>query len=255
MGTIVEKLTGPGEVAPFATAAQRRQPLAFSVLAALLAMLAVTSVRPAAAADCGSSPAAGLDWRDCSKRSIVIPGSDLQGADLFSTDFTMTDLSGSNLTAANLEKATLMRASLAGAKAEKANFARIEAYRANFAGMSAEGASFTAAELQRADFTGARLTGGNFEKAELGRANFDKAVLTGATFSLANLSRADLSTATFEGPIVLDRAFMFLTRIEGLDLSAAQGLEQEQVDLACGNAQTKLPAGLSAPDGWPCASD
>jgi uncharacterized protein YjbI with pentapeptide repeats len=250
MGSIVGKLTWLIE-----TAAWRKRPLGLCALAAALAMPMAFSGGPATAADCGSSAAPGLDWRDCSKRSIVIPGSDLQGADLFSTDFTMTDLSGSNLTGANLEKASLMRASLAGAQAGKANFSRIEAYRTNFSGISAEGASFAAAELQRADFTGAKLTGGNFEKAELGRANFDNAVLTGAKFSFANLSRADLSSATFEGPIVLDHAFMFLTRIEGLDLSAATGLEQAQVNLACGNEQTKLPAGLAAPDGWPCASD
>ena len=47
-------------------------------------------------------------------------------------------------------------------------------------------------------------------------------------------------------PLVFDRAFMFLTRIEGLDLSVAQGLEQRQIDLACGDAKTKLPAELKA---------
>ncbi|PIO46485.1 pentapeptide repeat-containing protein [Phyllobacterium zundukense] len=267
MGIVVEKLVGltrtvcrqarcVGPVGSGCVTGQKRSPAAFFALACILAIgVSTLAYSPARAADCSNLPSSGVDWRDCSKRSILIPGSELQGADLFSTDFTMTDLSNSNLAAANLEKATLVRASLAGAKAEKANFARIEAYRSNFAGISADGASFAAAELQRADFSGARLTGGNFEKAELGRANFDKAVLTGARFTLANLSRADLSSATFEGPLVFDRAFMFLTRIEGLDLSAATGLEQKQVDLACGNAETKLPAGLSAPDSWPCASD
>ena len=50
----------------------------------------------------------------------------------------------------------------------------------------------------------------------------------------------------------LTLAFMFLTRIEGLDLSAAWGLQQAQIDLACGDTSTKLPAGLSAPAHWPC---
>ncbi|NEK55267.1 pentapeptide repeat-containing protein, partial [Rhizobium leguminosarum] len=52
-----------------------------------------------------------------------------------------------------------------------------------------------------------------------------------------------------------DRAFMFLTHIEGLDLSAATGLEQAQIDLACGDASTKLPVGLSAPTTWPCPAE
>ncbi|RVN83649.1 pentapeptide repeat-containing protein, partial [Sinorhizobium meliloti] len=155
----------------------------------------------------------------------------------------------------NLEKATLVRASLAGARADKANFSRVEAYRGNFSAISAENASFASAELQRTDFTGARLTGADFEKAELGRANFDKAVLTGTRFSMANLSRAKLSGAVLEGPIDLDRAFLFLTRIEGVDLSSASGLTQEQVDLTCGDGATKLPSGLAAPGKWPCPPD
>jgi uncharacterized protein YjbI with pentapeptide repeats len=213
------------------------------------------SAQPAMASDCGNMPSPGLDWSECTKKSLMLSSSELEGANLFGTDFSMTDLSGSNLTAANLEKAHLVRAWLAGARAEKANFARVEAYRSSFVNIVATGASFASAELQRADFSGAQLTGANFEKAELGRAHFKGAVLTGTRFSLANLSRADLSGTTFEGPLDFDQAFLFLTRIEGLDLSAATGLEQAQVDLACGDDKTKLPAGLTAPSSWPCGTD
>ncbi|WP_026619780.1 YjbI with pentapeptide repeats (plasmid) [Ensifer sp. WSM1721] len=209
----------------------------------------------AESADCKGSPGRGTDWHDCNKRLLMLGGSDLEASNLVSTDFTMTDLRDTNLGSANLEKATLVRASLAGARADKANFTRVEAYRGNFSGISAQNASFVSAELQRTDFSGARLTGADFEKAELGRANFEGAVLTGTRFSMANLSRANLSGAVFEGPIDLDRAFLFLTRIEGLDLSAVTGLKQEQVDLACGDGATKLPAGLSAPAKWPCPPD
>lgn len=253
LGSVATSAQHAGRDGPVTrTPVQKAGPLAAFAIAVLASALPYA---PAQAADCGNTPSPGLDWRECSKKSLVIPGSNLEGADLFSTDFTMTDLSGANLTSANLEKATLMRASLAGAKAEKANFARIEAYRCSFVEIAAEGASFAAAELQRADFSGAKLAGTNFEKAELGRANFDKATLSGARFSLANLSRADLTGAIFDSPITFDSAFMFLTRIEGLDLSAAKGLEQEQVNLACGNTDTKLPPGLSAPDNWPCTYD
>ena len=234
----------------------RQTSAAFAAVALSLAVASTfVPYHPAAAADCSAMAAPGLDWSDCSKSKIMIPGSELEGANLYSTDFAGTDLSNSNLKSANLEKANLVRASLAGANAEKANFSKVEAYRSNFADISADGASFTNAELERANFGGAKLTGANFEKAELGRADFDKAVISGVRFSLANLSRADLSHATFEGPLVFDSAFMYLTRIEGLDLSAAQGLEQGQIDLACGDAKTKLPAGLKAPSGWPCPAD
>jgi uncharacterized protein YjbI with pentapeptide repeats len=225
-------------------------------LTLILAMLIPTfGYGDALAGECSSMASPGLDWSECTKKNLVIPGSDLEGANLFNIDLAQTDLSGANLKSANLEEATLVRTSFAGAKAEKANFAKVEAYRSNFAGIAAEGASFANAELQRSNFSGAQLAGANFEKAELGRANFDKAKLKDVRFSLANLSRADLGAANVEGPIVFDRAFMFLTRIEGLDLSAAQGLEQAQIDLACGNAATRLPSGLSAPASWPCPSD
>ncbi len=209
----------------------------------------------ARAADCSSLAEPKLDWQECTKKNLMLQGSDLEGANLVGTDFSLTDLAGANVKSANLEKATLVRASLEGAHAEGANFAKIEAYRSSFANVAAEGASFAGAELQRANFAGAQLSGASFEKAELGRADFDKAVLTGVKFSFANLSRADLSKATFEGPATFERAFMFLTRIEGLDLSGAAGLEQAQIDLACGDASTKLPAGLSTPSTWPCPVD
>lgn len=226
--------------------------LAPALVAGLFAMAA-----PAAgnAAGCRDSAGPSTDWADCNKKALMLGGSDLQGANLVSTDFTLTDLRGANLTGANLEKATLVRSSVAGAKAEGANFSKVEAYRCNFAEIAAEKASFVNSELQRANFSGARLTGANFEKAELGRANFEKAEITGTRFSHANLSRATFTTASFTGPIDFDGAFMFLTRIEGVNLSEATGLEQEQVDMTCGDSTTRLPAGLNPPAGWPCASD
>lgn len=225
-------------------------------LVACLVAVAVSGLAcSAAAADCKSLPGPETDWAGCNKRQLMLGGSDLKGSKLVDTDLASTDLSGADLTAANLEKATLVRASLAGARADKANFSRVEGYRGDFSGISAESALFVSSELQRADFTGAKLKGSDFEKAELGRANFDKAILTGTRFSVANLSRANLSGALFEGPIDFDRAFLFLTRIEGLNLAAAKGLTQDQVDLACGDAATKLPDGLRAPDKWPCPPD
>lgn len=210
---------------------------------------------PTMAAQCSGTPAAGIDWRDCTKKNVMMQSSNLQGANLSNSDFTMTDFSGSNLSGANLEKATVVRTWFEGASAEKANFSRIEAYRSNFAKVAATGASFAGAELQRANFAEAVLKGVDFEKAELGRVNFDNATLADVRFAYANLSRAVFSKARIEGKLAFEGAFMFLTRIEDTDLSGATGLEQEQIDMACGNAGTKLPQGLNAPAGWPCPSD
>lgn len=219
--------------------------------------LALATLTPAAAgaADCSALPRPGIDWSECTKRAIILQGRDFQGANLSGADLMFTDLSNTNISAANLEKAALARAWFTGAAAEKANFNRIEGFRTGFDKVSAPGATFASAELQRASFRGAVLTGANFEKAELGRADFTGAVLTGARFPYANLSRADLSKASFEGGLDFAHAFLFLTRIEGLDLSASTGLEQEQIDLACGNAATKLPPGFTASPDWPCPFD
>jgi uncharacterized protein YjbI with pentapeptide repeats len=222
---------------------------------AVVAVTAAVSGSNAMAASCRDTPDSGVDWSECTKKNLMLEGSDLEKATLVGTDLTQTSLKNVNLAGANLEKATLVRAWLEGAKADNAKFDKIEAYRAVFQNVSAQRSSFVSAELQRADFTAAQLSGTNFEKAELGRANFEKAVLTGARFSLANLSRADLSGATLGGPVDFDRAFMFLTRIEGLDLSAATGLQQSQIELTCGDSSTKLPAGLTPPADWPCPSE
>ncbi|WP_291150402.1 pentapeptide repeat-containing protein [Ensifer sp. SSB1] len=238
------------------SATPRRSALKTLLAPAITACL-VTLAAPALghAASCKDSASPGADWTDCNKKALMLGGSDLQGANLVNTDFTLTDLRGANLTGANLEKATLVRSSVAGALADGANFSKIEAYRCNFAGIAAEKASFVNSELQRANFSGARLTGTSFEKAELGRANFDRAELTGTRFSHANLSRASFANSSFTGPIDFDGAFMFQTRIEGVNLSEATGLEQEQVDMTCGDGSTKLPAELKTPTGWPCATD
>ncbi|NKB54205.1 MAG: hypothetical protein GKR97_18675 [Rhizobiaceae bacterium] len=42
---------------------------------------------------------------------------------------------------------------------------------------------------------------------------------------------------------------------EGVDLSGVANLSQEQLELSCGENDTQLPAGLTAPAKWPCGSD
>ncbi len=225
-------------------------------LASVFALsFAMSGEAASAAPNCQSDPSAGIDWQECSKKLLILRGSDLSGANLFETDFTSTDLRETNLVAANLEKANLVRASLADSNAKGAKFDRIEAYRTDFRRMDAQGATFASAELQRSNFGGANLTDADFTKAELGRAEFKEATVTGSKFSLANLARADFRTTVLTGPIDFDRSFLFLTRIEGLDLSAATGLAQWQIDMACGDGDTKLPAGLTAPADWPCKFD
>ena len=86
----------------------------------------------------------------------------------------------------------------------------------------------------------AELMGGNFTGADLARTVFRDAILRGADFEQADLTRAnfdgaDLEDANLTGA-VLDRA-----RFSGANLKGAQGLNQFQLESACGDANTILP--------------
>ena len=206
----------------------------------------------ARADECRSAPAPGIDWQGCDKKLLMLGSSDLQDAKLMGADFTTTDLRNTNLLGANLEKAKLARATLAGSSAKGVRFAKVEAYRTDFSGIDAPGADFENAELQRSNFKDAKLSKVNFTKADLGRSQFDGADVGGTRFALANLARADFRAASFSAPVDFDRSFFFLTRIEGVDLAAATGLSQWQLDMACGDDKTALPEGLKKPAAWPC---
>ena len=77
------------------------------------------------------------------------------------------------------------------------------------------------------------------------------AVLSGVTFGYSNLARADLrgvdlADSDFTG------SYLFLTRLEGADLTKTKGLKEDQLAIACGSAETQLPSGIAAPKSWPC---
>ncbi|MFK0383446.1 pentapeptide repeat-containing protein [Agrobacterium sp. NPDC090273] len=225
-----------------------------AVAAGIMVTLAMTS-HHAGAASCRTDALAGIDWRECNKRLLMLGGSNLDSAMLYGTDFTYTDLRGSTLKGANLEKAKLIRTALGEANLQGANLTKVEAYRSDFTSADATNAKFVNAEMQRAQFEKAKLDGADFTKAELGRADFEGASLQGVKFTLTNLSRARFEGATLGGPVDFSNAFLLLTRIEGVDLSSATGLAQSQIELSCGNDKTKLPAGLTVPSSWPCAED
>lgn len=231
----------------------RRLPLILAAVA-LLATAAFPSLK-VGAQECRADPYPGVNWAGCGKRNLMLSGSDFTKAKLGDADLSFTDLRNSALDGADFTKAKLMRASLANSKAKDANFSKTEAYRGDFQKLMAPDADFSGAELQRANFTGADLTSVSFEKAELSRAQFSKSTLTGADFIYANLARADLTGTVFKGPLRFDNAFLFLTRIEGLDLSTSTGLDQHQLGMACGDDKTKLPPGLFRPEDWPCNND
>lgn len=208
-----------------------------------------------AQAGCKDSAQPGVNWVDCRKRNLIMDGSNLQKSNLSGADFSSTDLRKSNFSGANLYKTNLMRATMAGSMAAGASLEYVQSYRTNFENTDFTNASFGKAELQRANFSGANLSGVNFSKADLGRAKFDNAILNNNNFERANLSRVDFSKAKLSGKFQIKNAYLLQTNIETVDFSGAVGLEQWQVNMACGNDDTVLPAGLTQPENWPCVPD
>ena len=84
------------------------------------------------------------------------------------------------------------------------------------------------------------------------RAKFDGADLTNTNFSLAIIARASFAGSKLTGSNWI-KAYLYRTKLSDTDLSGVTGLTQAQVDAACGNENTVLPAGLTRPDTWPCA--
>lgn len=103
------------------------------------------------------------------------------------------------------------------------------------------------------DLAGADLTNTCVKRGNLEGANFDraKAVLmcmsyanfSGATFRNTDLSAANLAHANLDGAD-LTGADLTITSLKGTDLTHAKGLTQSQLDQACGDSETKVPAGM-----------
>ena len=229
------------------------------VIVSLLAPLSVISLPGmgdnSAFAGCSDSAVPGVDWSDCRKRNLIMSGSDLSDANLVGADMSSSDLRDTNLTNANVTKANLVRASLKGAKAKGADFSRILASRSDLSNSDFTDANFSKAETSRVNFSGSAFNGADMSKAEFARADFTDSDISGVNFDFSNLARADLRGARFEDAPSFNNTFMYQTRLEGLDLSKAEELQQWQVSLACGDEDTILPQGIERPDNWPCADD
>jgi uncharacterized protein YjbI with pentapeptide repeats len=205
-------------------------------------------------ADCGDRPAQGVDWSGCTKERLVLRGQKLAGAKLdravlLGVDFGGADLGGAMFRQAEINHASFRRALLRGASFEKAVVVR-----ADFSGAQFGGAKLEKAEFHRSDLSGAMLKDVDLSKGDFGRSNFDGADLRGATLRLSNVARASFVRARLDGAD-FRQVFTFGARFAGTDLSTVKSLTQEQLDVACGDAATKLPPGMKRPGSWPCAEE
>jgi uncharacterized protein YjbI with pentapeptide repeats len=106
------------------------------------------------------------------------------------------------------------------------NFAGARIRQANLSLATADGARFSGANASLTNFFGARLGGADFSEA-----NLEGALLVGAYLGGARMNGAVLSGAN----------------LSGAELAQARGLTQAQLNVACGDATTTLPPGLTVP--------
>jgi uncharacterized protein YjbI with pentapeptide repeats len=154
----------------------------------------------------------------------------------------------------HLEGAYLQRANLSGAHLEG-----VYLQGANLSGAHLEGAFMDSYQflepqklvvkgppvhLENAIFRGARL-----KEAKLRDARLENAILSEASLERADLYGAHLEGATLDGAS-LEGARLEGTHLERTDLSRAQGLTQEQVNVAIGDPSTTLPNRLRIPPEW-----
>ena len=201
--------------------------------------------------------------------SAAVPGADLVGANLERANLERANLERANLKGAQLQEANLIEANLTRARLLGANLSR-----ANLLGANLRGARLQGAHIKNAYLGGARLedvSGAttdqivtfdgptpvvfsmelHLEGAKLSQANLERANLRGAHFEDADFEGAHLEDADFEGAH-LERSNMRFTNIKrirfiGTNLEQVKNLTQGQINTACIDKDTKLPAGLTRP--------
>ena len=123
-------------------------------------------------------------------------------------------------------------------KADAAAVARIHGGIVDCVGCQLQGADLSNTCVKEHDLHGANFDGANALLMCMSFANF-----TGASFRGTELSGANLAGAKMDGAD-LTGAKTSITSFLGTDLTHVKGLTQKQLDIACGDAATKLPAGL-----------
>ena len=125
-----------------------------------------------------------------------------------------------------------------GLAANPAAVAKIHGGIVDCVGCNLSGADLTNTCVKEHDLHGANFDGANATLMCMSFANFTNASFRGTELSGANLAGAKMDGADLTG------AKTSITSFLGTDLTRVKGLTQKQLDVACGDAKTKLPPGL-----------
>jgi uncharacterized protein YjbI with pentapeptide repeats len=127
---------------------------------------------------------------------------------------------------------------LSAKAADPAAVAKIRGGIVDCVGCNLAGADLSNTCVKDHDLHGADFTGADATLMCMSFANF-----TGVSFRNAELSGANLAGAKMDGAD-LTGAGTSITSFLGTDLTKVKGLTQKQLNVACGDATTKLPPGL-----------
>jgi len=122
--------------------------------------------------------------------------------------------------------------------ADPAAVAKIHGGIVDCVGCNLAGADLTNTCVKEHDLHGANFDGANATLMCMSFANFTNASFRGTELSGANLAGAKLDGADLTG------AKTSITSFLGTDLTKVKGLTQAQLNVACGDAKTRLPPGL-----------
>jgi len=165
-------------------------------------------------------------------------------ANLQRTDLSHIDLLGADLDRADLREANLGESLLEGAYLSEANLEGANMVAVDLSGANLWKANLKDVRLQNANLEGAFLAEANLEGSYLWITNLSNAVLNNANLKDTYLGGANLQDADLEG-VNLEGAKLVDVDYSGADFREVTGLTQEQLDTACGNAETQLPKGLT----------
>ena len=126
----------------------------------------------------------------------------------------------------------------AGTTADPKAVARIQAAIVDCPNCQLQGANLANTCVKAKDLHGANFDGANATLMCMSFANFKGASFRGTVLDAANLASAKLDGADLTG------AHTSITSFLGTDLTHVKGLTQAQLDVACGDAATKVPKGL-----------
>ena len=126
----------------------------------------------------------------------------------------------------------------AAASYDPAAVAKIHRGIVDCVGCNLKGADLTNTCVKDHDLRGADFGGANATLMCMSFANFTNSSFRGADLSAANLAGAKMDGADLTG------AKTSITSFLGTDLRHVKGLTQKQLDVACSDKKTKLPAGL-----------